>query len=184
MSISCSNKNEKKIKYHKLNIDFLNATIELPENYNLITLDEFGEILGQSELDSVIIEKRLKGISEMKNKDTPFIMFCDNNNIENNIFITPSFNMYINKNTVREVGVYITNYMKAREQNENLLYSRIENRFYEDSEMIKIKGKLTRYNNSDTFIYNTFYVTYRFTAFVNNYESYDFEKELKNIKYN
>jgi len=185
--VNCSDKKEDKTIYKNHEIPFLNASIKLPENYDLITLEEYGEIIKNNYSDTLFIKNKLLSIEQFKLNHIEYLMFCDNENIDNNITIVPAINPTVNEWVKEKLADYIISSMRDRGNDENFKYKNLQNKLI-DERMIKIKGKIVYDKTSEKGFYSTQYLAngwaIGFSAFVNNSSDVDFEKELTEIKYN
>lgn len=177
LCFSCSNNKVRKTNYTKHEISFLNWSINVPENYISISLEDYGKVIQENYLDTTFVNLKLKGIENMKMKFTDYTMLCDKNNIENTVIIVPMFNPKVNKFIKDKLADLIIMDLKNKGKKENYTYRNIENKLI-NNWLIKIKGKM-KYENSENPTYLTQYMASNFGAFVTNSEmKFDFEKEF------
>lgn len=175
--LSCSPKKGKTYNSVKYDIHFLNWSLNIPENYVMVSFDNYKDLISESYTDSTLIASKLVQIEHVKNTFENYAMFCDKDNFENTFtivgMINPLSNSFINK----QLATQIHSSLRENGKSQGYIYKPMENRLI-NGWLIKIKGE-KYFKDSDISIYQTNYMSSNFGAFVSNTEKeLDFEAVL------
>lgn len=175
--LGCSSEKKNSTKYVQHRIEFLNWNVNIPDNYESVSFDDYKELVKEGYTDSVFVANKMVQIDNFKNNFQDYAMFCDKNNFENNITIVSMLNPKPDEFIRDQLASMVHTDLKARGEADGYVYKPIENRLI-DNWLIKIKGKKT-FSDLDVVIYRTSYMASNFAAYVfNNQKDMDFQKEL------
>ncbi|TCI90953.1 hypothetical protein [Tenacibaculum sp. M341] len=183
---NCFNKGDE-VKNSKYEILFLKGEIKIPNNYKLISLDDYEKIILEKYTDTLFLKSKRLAINAIKENFSEYAFFYDEKDFENTLIIYPSPNQNVNKYVKDDLINFMTELMKFQNSNNNFSYESVENKMI-GSKIIKVKGRLVNSEFSENNIYSTQYIFEGngkvFMAYVmHKNRTIDFEKEITEIKY-
>lgn len=183
---NCFNKVDE-VKNSKHEILFLNGEIKIPNNYKLISLDDYEKIILEKYTDTLFLKSKKSAINAMKENFSDYAFFYDEKDFENTLIIYSAPNQNVNEYVKDDLISFMTELMKSQNSNNNFSYESVENKMI-GSKIIKVKGRLVDSEFSENNIYSTQYIFEGngkvFMAYVmHKNRTIDFEKEITEIKY-
>ena len=175
---SCTKNEKTKVKYVKHKIEFLNWNLNIPENYILLSFDEYKNIIEDNSSDSITKSNKISRIEVLFDKiNGEYAFFCDRNNTDNTFIIMQMLNQIPNEYLKNEIAIELHSEFRKKSKSQGYIYKPIENRLRNDF-LIKIKGE-KEYIKTGKSIFNTIYYSTNFGAVVTSEnKELDFEKEM------
>ncbi len=183
---NCFNKGDE-VKNSKYEILFLKGEIKIPNNYKLISLDDYEKIILEKYTDTLFLKSKRLAINAMKENFSEYTFFYDEKDFENTLIIYPTQNQNVNEYVKDDLISFMTELMKSQNSNNNSSYESVENKMI-GSKIIKVKGRLVNSEFPENNIYSTQYIFEGngkgFMAYVmHKNKAVDFEKQITEIKY-
>jgi len=186
---SCKQEKENLVpKGHRsVKLSFVDANINLPNEYVEISIDELIEVWEYAEVDSVFKENKIQWLIQLRDSPAFATMFCDSSNVDNYIYFQKGKHVFLTKEIADQYLTNVQRNLRGSSELGGFNFTKVESKINsgDEAQLIKFKYKFDPEGEERT-EYRTQYLfsskTKTFGMVVSRSDEVDFERLIRDVK--